>query len=118
MLGKLIAALLVIFVAPAWATHRVDCTVDVKVIDVKQLARLDGVATFGDLSDHEEVAIIEITKIAQQGPTGCLQVGTKTRLHIKKEQVGKYKAGDLLTLAYQNMGDSRASRVSWDIVKK
>lgn len=120
---KALFLVVILAVSPVFASHFFTATADVKVVAVQSLARMDGSAIFsGDLKlkDHEQTVTVQIVKVvSSDSPHGNpgLKVGQKVTLNVRKEQVDQFKKGDLLTLDYRNVGDARASRISWDIVK-
>ncbi len=101
-----------------YATHFITCEVDAKVADIFDLAVLNDAVTVGDhKSGGVQVAKLIINKVTEAPNSsrgGCgFKVGSEVRLVVKDKEQGKYTKGNLLSLEYKNVGDSRVGRISW-----
>ena len=103
----------------AFASHFFQCTFEAKVTDVRPLARLnDSVVISGmdpKLDDSERLADLTVSKILDPGHRGCKAVGDTTTLYVKESLQSTYKRGQTLKIFYQNVGDARASRITWEV---
>ena len=109
----------------AFGSHYFQCDLSAEVIKTTNLNRLDGTSARrgekGDpvpkVRDHEQTITLEAVKIlSSSGISGCgISAGDKVTLIVKKNQLDKYKKGDLLTLRYTNFGDSFGSKVTWTV---
>lgn len=105
---------------PAWASHFMSCDVEAEVVEVQNLARLDGQATFREgMEDYEQIVRLKVTAVNVDAkaslPGRCIPEGTETTLHVKQDQVGDYKQGDTLKFHYNNVGDALGSRITWTL---
>lgn len=109
----------------SWASHYVVCDLEVKIVEVKDLARMNGAAVFSRdearvPANHEQTVVLEVQKVIQgeePGRSRCGQkAGDRNELHVSKDHQNQYKVDDVLRLSYRNVGDALGSRVSWEVV--
>jgi hypothetical protein len=125
-MSQLSALFLVAFVATnSWASHHSSCELEVKVIDVKNLARLDGEATFtgspaapmAPKNDFEQLVTLEVLKVVKLNSRTCLGEAATATLYVQPKQQGTYAVGQVLNVDYLNQGDRLGSRVTWTVRK-
>ncbi len=115
---------LALLASQAFGSHFQICEVDAHILEVNDVARLDGVAIFMNphfmhgKSDFDQVMKLQVNNVGKvEGHGGCISKGSTPLLSVKKEQVGTYKKGQALKLQYKNVGDVSGSRISWEIIK-
>lgn len=115
LMKSVLLAVFAIASTTSFASHMQMCTVEAKVVEIKNLARLDGVAIFRQgIEDYEQIATVEVLKVTDvNSRNGCIAVGTKVSLHVDDKKQGAYQEDQVLTFEYQNVGDAMGSRISW-----
>lgn len=112
-----------LMVSPAFASHFITGQIEAKVVGMQNLQRLHGTVIFSwdsSIADHDQTVTLEVVKMTSNAGPGHqpgFKPGDTITLSVQKAQLNALSEGDLLTLDYKNVGDARASRISWEIVK-
>lgn len=106
---------------PALGSHFLDCNLKAEVTQVKYLPRLGDVAVIShdpEVADYETVLTLKVKEIlpSENEHMLCLGVDSSQDVYLSSKIEKKYKVGDEISLHYQNVGDFRASRITWNIL--